>query len=110
MWFQSFGGARVYSVCTGAGERPSAPDVPRGEDVVPRSPSGEERKRAAARRTGEMFERFTERARRVGDLAQEEARLRHHNYTGTEHTLLSLIHEAARAAAKAHAALNTPLQ
>jgi ATP-dependent Clp protease ATP-binding subunit ClpC len=40
-----------------------------------------------------MFERFTERARRVVVLAQEEARLLNHNYIGTEHILLGLIHE-----------------
>ncbi len=38
-----------------------------------------------------MFERFTDRARRVVVLAQEEARLLHHNYIGTEHLLLGLI-------------------
>jgi hypothetical protein len=40
-----------------------------------------------------MFERFTDRARRVVVLAQEEARLLNHNHIGTEHTLLGLIHE-----------------
>jgi ATP-dependent Clp protease ATP-binding subunit ClpA len=40
-----------------------------------------------------MFERFTDRARRVVVLAQEEARELHHNYIGTEHILLALIHE-----------------
>jgi Clp amino terminal domain, pathogenicity island component len=40
-----------------------------------------------------MFERFTDRARRVVVLAQEEARLLNHNYIGTEHILLGLIHE-----------------
>ncbi|MYH95768.1 MAG: hypothetical protein F4129_04570, partial [Acidimicrobiia bacterium] len=38
-----------------------------------------------------VFERFTDRARRVVVLAQEEARLLHHNYIGTEHILLGLI-------------------
>lgn len=41
-----------------------------------------------------MFERFTDRARRVVILAQEETRLLGHNYIGTEHFLLGLIHEA----------------
>ncbi|WP_345400924.1 Clp protease N-terminal domain-containing protein, partial [Haloechinothrix salitolerans] len=41
----------------------------------------------------EMFERFTDRARRVVVLAQEEARMLNHNYIGTEHILLGLIHE-----------------
>ena len=40
-----------------------------------------------------MFERFTNRARRVVVLAQEEARLLSHNYIGTEHLLLGLLHE-----------------
>jgi ATP-dependent Clp protease ATP-binding subunit ClpA len=42
---------------------------------------------------GHLFERFTDRARRVVVLAQEEARLLNHNYIGTEHILLGLIHE-----------------
>jgi ATP-dependent Clp protease ATP-binding subunit ClpA len=48
-----------------------------------------------------MFERFTDRARRVVVLAQEEARLLNHNYLGTEHLLLGLIHEGQGVAAKA---------
>jgi len=48
-----------------------------------------------------MFERFTDRARRVVVLAQEEARLLDHNYIGTEHVLLGLIHEGEGVAAKA---------
>ncbi|GAA3650662.1 hypothetical protein GCM10022224_011850 [Nonomuraea antimicrobica] len=40
-----------------------------------------------------MFERFTDRARRVVVLAQEEARTLHHDYIGTEHLLLGLIGE-----------------
>jgi ATP-dependent Clp protease ATP-binding subunit ClpA len=40
-----------------------------------------------------MFERFTDRARRVVVLAQEEARMLKHNYIGTEHILLGLIRE-----------------
>ncbi|GAB2949518.1 hypothetical protein GCM10027203_61520 [Nonomuraea fastidiosa] len=40
-----------------------------------------------------MFERFTDRARRVVVLAQEEARMMNHDYIGTEHILLGLIHE-----------------
>ncbi|GAB3652186.1 hypothetical protein GCM10027589_09470 [Actinocorallia lasiicapitis] len=39
-----------------------------------------------------MFERFTDRARRVVVLAQEEARILNHNYIGTEHLLLGLLH------------------
>ena len=48
-----------------------------------------------------MFERFTDRARRVVVLAQEEARLLDHNYIGTEHLLLGLLHEGAGVAAEA---------
>jgi ATP-dependent Clp protease ATP-binding subunit ClpC len=46
-----------------------------------------------------MFERFTDRARRVVVLAQEEARLLNHNYIGTEHLLLGLTHEGVAAKA-----------
>jgi len=48
-----------------------------------------------------MFERFTDRARRVVILAQDEARAMNHNYVGTEHLLLGLIHEGEGVAAKA---------
>ncbi|MCL1840526.1 MAG: ATP-dependent Clp protease ATP-binding subunit [Propionibacteriaceae bacterium] len=48
-----------------------------------------------------MFERFTDRARRVIVLAQDEARLLNHNYIGTEHILLGLIHEGEGVAAQA---------
>src|SRR6201993_4611399 len=48
-----------------------------------------------------MFERFTDRARRVVVLAQEEARMLNHNYIGTEHILLGLIHEGQGVAPKA---------
>jgi ATP-dependent Clp protease ATP-binding subunit ClpC len=48
-----------------------------------------------------MFERFTDRARRVLVLAQEEARLQNHSYIGTEHILLGLIHEEEGIAAHA---------
>jgi len=52
-----------------------------------------------------MFERFTDRARRVVVLAQEEARMLNHNYIGTEHILLGLIHEGEGVAAKGLEAL-----
>ena len=48
-----------------------------------------------------MFERFTDRARRVVVLAQDEARMLNHNYLGTEHILLGLIHEGEGIAAQA---------
>jgi ATP-dependent Clp protease ATP-binding subunit ClpA len=47
-----------------------------------------------------VFERFTDRARRVLNLAQEEARLLNHGFIGTEHILLGLIHEGDGVAAK----------
>ena len=57
-----------------------------------------------------MFERFTDRARRVVVLAQEEARLLNHNYIGTEHILLGLIHEGEGTAAKALESLGISLE
>ncbi|MBP2319189.1 ATP-dependent Clp protease ATP-binding subunit ClpC [Nesterenkonia lacusekhoensis] len=57
-----------------------------------------------------MFERFTDRARRVVVLAQEEARMLNHNYIGTEHILLGLIHEGEGVAAKALESLDISLQ
>ncbi|PST47439.1 ATP-dependent Clp protease ATP-binding subunit ClpC [Bifidobacterium callitrichos] len=56
-----------------------------------------------------MFERFTDRARRVIVLAQEEARALQHNYIGTEHLLLGLIREGEGVAAKALAAKGVEL-
>ena len=56
-----------------------------------------------------MFERFTDRARRVVVLAQEEARMLSHNYIGTEHILLGLIHEGEGVAAKALESLGISL-
>jgi hypothetical protein len=57
-----------------------------------------------------MFERFTDRARRVVVLAQEEARLINHNYIGTEHILLGLIHEGEGVAAEALESLGISLE
>lgn len=57
-----------------------------------------------------MFERFTDRARRVVVLAQEEARLLNHSYIGTEHILLGLIHEGEGVAAKALESLSISLE
>jgi ATP-dependent Clp protease ATP-binding subunit ClpA len=56
-----------------------------------------------------MFERFTQPSRRVVVLAQEEARLLDHNYIGTEHILLGLIHEGEGVAARAIASLGLTL-
>jgi ATP-dependent Clp protease ATP-binding subunit ClpC len=56
-----------------------------------------------------MFEKFSDRARRVVVLSQEEAQLLDHNYIGTEHILLGLIHEGEGVAASALASLNIRL-
>jgi len=56
-----------------------------------------------------MFERFTDRARRVVVLAQEEARMLDHSYIGTEHILLGLIREGEGVAAKALESLGISL-
>ncbi len=57
-----------------------------------------------------MFERFTDRARRVIVLAQDEAKMLNHNYIGTEHILLGLIHEGEGVAAKALEQLGVSLE
>jgi len=57
-----------------------------------------------------VFERFTDRARRVVVLAQEEARMLNHNSIGTEHILLGLIHEGEGVAAKALESLGISLE
>ena len=57
-----------------------------------------------------MYERFTERARRVVVLAQEEARMLHHDYIGTEHILLGLIGEGEGVAAQALESLGISLE
>ena len=57
-----------------------------------------------------MFERFTDRARRVVVFAQDEARMLNHNYIGTEHLLLGLVHEGEGVAAKALESLGISLE
>jgi len=56
-----------------------------------------------------MFEQFTDRARRAVVEAQEEARMLNHNYIGTEHILLGLLHEGEGIAAKALESLGISL-
>ena len=56
-----------------------------------------------------MFERFTDRARRVVVLAQEEARMLNHNYIGPEHIQLGLVHEGEGSAAQALESLGIAL-
>lgn len=57
-----------------------------------------------------VFERFTDRARRVTVLAQEEARQLSHNYIGTEHILLGLLHEGEGVAAQALVAMGIKVE
>jgi hypothetical protein len=57
-----------------------------------------------------VFERFTDRARRVVVLAQDEARVLNHNYIGTEHLLLGLIREGEGVAARALESLGVSLE
>jgi ATP-dependent Clp protease ATP-binding subunit ClpC len=57
-----------------------------------------------------MFERFTDRARRVVVLAQAEARALEHDHVGTEHVLLGLVHEGRGVAAKALESLGIGLE
>ena len=64
----------------------------------------------SGRKVRQMFERFTDRARRVVVLAQEEARMLNHNYIGTEHILLGLIHEGEGVAAKGLESLGISLE
>ncbi|MFM2046991.1 MAG: hypothetical protein RL383_1068 [Actinomycetota bacterium] len=66
--------------------------------------------RESRQRVVDLFERFTDRARRVVVLAQEEARLLNHSYIGTEHILLGLIHEGEGVAAKALDSLSISLE
>src|SRR5689334_8611950 len=56
-----------------------------------------------------VFERFTDRSRRVVVLAQEEARMLNHNYIGTEHLLVGLVHEGEGVAAAALVGLGVTL-
>lgn len=57
-----------------------------------------------------MFEKFTDRARKVVVLAQEESRLLRHNHIGTEHILLGLVHEGEGIAARVLISLGIPLE
>jgi hypothetical protein len=62
------------------------------------------------RRFNSMFERFTERARKVVVLAQDEAGRLHHNYIGTEHILLGLVSEGEGVAAQALSSLGVTME
>src|SRR6478609_9807599 len=80
---------RYLSIPTLCREGPVAKEVAQTADRMGHS----RRRRQRYERRIILFERFTDRARRVVVLAQEEARLLNHNYIGTEHILLGLIHE-----------------
>src|SRR5688572_32591890 len=86
---------------------PGAGRVEAGGRLGPRTHTGTT---PVPSREEKVFERFTDRARRVVVLAQEEARLLNHNYVGTEHLLLGLIHEGEGVAAKALESLGISLQ
>lgn len=58
----------------------------------------------------DRFDRFTERARKVLKLAQEEAQRFHHNYIGTEHLLLGLVREGEGVAAQVLMSLDVDLE
>jgi prophage maintenance system killer protein len=73
-------------------------------------PGRRRRTRRASTSGPVRFERFTDRARRVVVLAHEEARMLNHNYIGTEHILLGLIHEGEGVAAKALESLGISLE
>jgi hypothetical protein len=100
-----------------AGPRPGAARAPAGVIAaagayclsVPLPASGAAGAGCAAR-SEEMFERFTDRARRVVVLAQEEAGMLNHDYIGTEHILLGLIGEGEGVAAKALESLGISLE
>jgi ATP-dependent Clp protease ATP-binding subunit ClpC len=83
------------------------------EDAVPPPERGQGSWRLGspgARHTGVLFDRFTDPARRVVVLAQDEARRLNHDYIGPEHLLLGLIHEDKGVAARALQQCGIPLQ
>ena len=90
--------------------RPGGPAAARGRETAmrgrPALPLAERIKKATMRTQPRgMFQRFTDRVRRVLVLAEEEARLLRHDYVGTEHILLGLLHEGDGVAARALASL-----
>src|SRR4051794_34905473 len=96
-------GGAIYSGATGAQRADE-----RRVSTVP--PGTEHSRPSRSEEKQQMFERFTDRARRVVVLAQEEARMLNHNYIGTEHILLGLIHEGEGVAAKALESLGISLE
>jgi len=95
--------------------RPAQPALPRAKEAPMRPrqmlPLAGRIKRATTRTQSKgLFQRFTDRARRSVVLAQEEARLLRHNYIGTEHILLGLLHEGDGVAARALESLGISLK
>src|SRR6266536_3717079 len=95
------GAARCSPGCRHRQARPGVHTERVAEVVLGLRQAGARRRPRHRDEGGEMFERFTDRARNVVVLAQDEARLLNHNYIGTEHILLGLIHEGEGVAAKA---------
>ena len=106
------GVSRVFKIANGFARRcwhllstcnllASATKLAPGPFLCGSAAAGRSAIRSRIERGGEMFERFTDRARRVVVVAQEEARILNHNYIGTEHLLLGLIRESEGVAAKA---------
>ncbi len=76
------------------------PGVPSSPDLFATIGSSAIRATFAGEGRSDLFERFTERARQVVVLAQDEARALKHNYIGTEHILLGLLREEEGLAAR----------
>lgn len=103
----------VYMDCraaVGVGNTRQRPGVVHSESTAGREVTKVVPKSDPASKGELMFERFTDRARRVVVLAQEEARALNHNYIGTEHILLGLIHEGEGVAAKALESMGISLE
>ncbi len=89
---------------------PPLPRVLEGSAIVVAAQGCRRNAASVQWKDGSIFERFTDRARRVLVLAQEEARLLNHSFIGTEHILLGLIHEGEGLAAKALESLGISLE
>src|SRR5438270_4424823 len=77
---------------------------------LPIDPNAISGRRRAALRSALVFERFTDKARRVVVLAQEESRLLGHDFIGTEHLLLGIVHEGDGVGARALVPLGISLE
>lgn len=96
---------------TQATKTAQASDQSRVQPVQPETQSGaSERSSAPMNKGRDRFNKFTERARRVLNLAQEESQRFQHNYIGTEHLLLGLVREGDGVAAKVLTNLGVKLE